>query len=701
MKPYKITNPCIPLVALLLTAFAGLCSAEPQEKIARVELMPNIPQPFEIRDWRQVTRDYLNLILDFERRGDFLPAVRWQDASHKMVSLPTYIGSNNGPEAINFLGAIVSGALIGLDMTSFRGENWALMSTNYLGDDGVCTNNPHGRTGNSFWYDTLPNILFFQVADLCPTAIDPGQLRGIAERWREACISLGAKEETSALPNFDHQAFNFGTMTPVDGTRIEPEAGAGIAWVELMAWQKFKDPKFLTAADWALRALEQKPAEANPLYESILPYGALAAARMNAELGRNYDLAKWLDWCFEPRDRPQARIWWGVLAERFGTYDCHGLVGSMRDTMGYGFTMNGFVWAGALAPVARYDTRYARAIGKWLLNLTNASRLFYANALPPEHQDARDWADRNDPSYCIAYEGLRKQALRCAAATDFKTVAGKIKSGSSEDTFGVNQRCEVLEAENGRLEHIWEFALIPGEHALWLSGWAEGTSAGADAAGPGKGITFSFSNSPEGPWTELFTVDPQKPERAYGRVLKEAGPRVYIKASATRPGTLHVDRLRIHCLNRNLSPYATGDPANHGWGPSNYGLYGSSYVGILGALVNRTEVAEILRLDLLKTDYFHAPAWPTFLYFNPHPVAKKVSLDVGEQPCHLYDAATHRFVARNARAATDIDLPPDSAAVIVVIPASAKLQTRNGRLLADERVVDFRICPALNQAMKP
>lgn len=39
--------------------------------------------------------------------------------------------------------------------------------------------------------------------------------------------------------------------------------------------------------------------------------------------------------------------------------------------------MNGFQQAAALAPVAKYDKRYARAIGKWLLNIANASRLFY------------------------------------------------------------------------------------------------------------------------------------------------------------------------------------------------------------------------------------------------------------------------------------------------------------------------------------
>ena len=64
------------------------------------------------------------------------------------------------------------------------------------------------------------------------------------------------------------------------------KAAAGIAWLEYMAWLRFKDPRFLTAADWAIRSLEERPVDQSPLYEVLLPYGALAAARMNAELGR-------------------------------------------------------------------------------------------------------------------------------------------------------------------------------------------------------------------------------------------------------------------------------------------------------------------------------------------------------------------------------------------------------------------------------
>ena len=68
--------------------------------------------------------------------------------------------------------------------------------------------------------------------------------------------------------------------------------------------------------------------------------------------------------------------------------------------------MNTFAQAGALVPVARYDPRYARALGKWMLNLTNAARLFYPGALPLEHESSADWS--GDPSHVIAYEGLRR-----------------------------------------------------------------------------------------------------------------------------------------------------------------------------------------------------------------------------------------------------------------------------------------------------
>ena len=78
--------------------------------------MPNLPQPYAMRDWSQVTRDYIDLVFDFDRRGDHLPLVRWLDDEQTMVSIPAYVGGEREPEAINYLAAVVSGSLVGLDM---------------------------------------------------------------------------------------------------------------------------------------------------------------------------------------------------------------------------------------------------------------------------------------------------------------------------------------------------------------------------------------------------------------------------------------------------------------------------------------------------------------------------------------------------------------------------------------------------------
>ena len=94
--------------------------------------MPSLPQPYAMHDWSQVTRDYLNLIFDFDQQGDHLPLVSWSDQSHKTISIPSYVGGPDQPEAVNYLAAVVSGSLVGLDMRSFRGQDWVSIATELL-----------------------------------------------------------------------------------------------------------------------------------------------------------------------------------------------------------------------------------------------------------------------------------------------------------------------------------------------------------------------------------------------------------------------------------------------------------------------------------------------------------------------------------------------------------------------------------------
>ena len=713
-------------VPLAVSAFPQTAAyAGTQQAISHVAEMPNLPSPYMMRDWSQVTRDYLAFAFDFDKKGEHLPLIRWTDDLHQMIWMPAYIGNKAGPESINVLGAVVSGALVGTDMRSFRGTDWVAMTENfYSPQDGIFLDWIGGRSGDSFWYDVLPNVLYFQIGALYPGDQHRDErMHAIAAKWHDACVALGGRVDPPALPNFDHTGFNLRTMQPFDNSiRIEPEGAAGIAWIEYTAWTKSKDSRFLTAADWALRALEKKPPDANPLYEVLLPYAALTAARMNAELKRNYDVAKLLNWCFEPRPAPQARPNWGVICGNWNGLDVSGLVGSNTDGGGYAFAMNTFQFAGTLAPVARYDGRYAHDLGKWLLNAANASRLFYPNAHPAENQSSFEWAAKYDPDAVIAYEGLRKwkRGASTAKTDSERPLAGKILAGNSASTHYCRESppdVQIIEETSvagiTRLEHVWQIQL-PAENERWLVVAADRRDGGH----AGNSFGFSIANSPDGPFAPAFTISgngPHAPNEIPAKtaeVPKHWKGKLYVKVASTDPSsaTKGRDQLRVDAMaisyQSKIGPYATGDLVTSWFDLvkdstvpivlyrptsviTDLGLYGSAHVGVMGGLVTLTNVEAILRWDLLKTDYFHAPAYPTSLVYNPHAQARSVEIDAGAAAVDIYDAAEHRFVARAVQGKTMIPMAPDSARVLVLVPHDGATVHDGARTLVNDVVIDY------------
>jgi len=708
----------IPAVAWLgagSKACFGESAAGVPTAIQRVEQMPNIPRPFAMRDWRQVTLDYIGLAFDFEQHGEHLPLIGWLNNGHTMVSFPSYVGGSRDPEAINYLAAVVSGSLVGLDMRTYRGHDWVSLGTNFFNPrEGVYVNRPGAGTGDSFWYDVFPNVLSYELNALYPGNVESDrQALAVALKWQEACLALGGKSDPLTLPNFDHTGLNLETMKAVEKGRIEPEGAAGIAWIEYMAWLRFKDSRFLTAAEWSIGALESRSAERSPLYEVLLPYGALIAARMNAELGDHHDVARLVNACFEPRGHPQARPGWGVIADRWNGLDAHGLVGSTTDGEGYAFAMNSFEWAGALAPLARYDTRYARDIAKWILNLANAARLFYANAQADKHQSCYAWARVYDPNAVIAYEGIRKWKRGAATATaDYRTVGGMIVQGSFVSTHLREEtppEVEVFEeslAGKVPFEHIWEFTL-PSERERWLVVSAKRIDGGHVR----NGFSFSFSSRPEGPYIPAFQVSVANPAGVAELPAALRG-KLYVKAESNDRSTgwsgrdrLSVDAMAIS-YRSSIGPFAQGDlvvsfidlikeatvpivlyrPASS---TTDLGLYGSSHVGILGGIIKKTSVEKILQLDLLKTDYFHPLAYPTYLYYNPYPAAKTVEIDVGPEARDIYDTVSEQYLQKDVHDIARITIPADTARVVVVASSGEQITHEGKRTLIGKVVVRY------------
>ena len=540
---------------LVIVLIAAKVDAQ-QINIPRIDLMPDIPQPYLMRDWKRVAQGYDSLVFDENLSGQYLPLVFFRGTSvnypdHSSFGLHTAIGTAypNAGEGINVIPAVVGASLVGIDKTNQFGQNWALMCEEYFNRrtaENIYLNHPVTSSGNDWWYETMPNVFFLQLNSLYPHLGDfDYQVKTLADQWLTATGFMGGSATPWAVPNLNYRAWKMSTMTPLETGVKEPEAAGAIAWILHNAYMITGERDYLTGAEWNLEFLDAYTG--NPSYELQLPYGVYTAARLNAELGTQYNIEKMLNWCF---DRGEIRGW-GSIVGKWGDYDCSGLIGEANDQgHDYAFAMNGYEQAGALVPMVRYDDRFATAIGKWVLNLANASRLFYPNYLPDDMQDNEDWAHTYDPDSYIGYESMK-------------------------------------ETKNGK------------------------------------------------------------------------------------------------------SPYATGDAMDGGWASTNLMLYGSSHIGILGGIIDTTNIEAILRLDLLKTDYYRNDAYASYLYYNPYDESKTVDLTLPAGTFDMYDGISNSYIAEGATGDTNLTIPSKEAIMLVIYPSGTSITTDGKKTYAGEIIIDY------------
>jgi len=540
------------LVVLLLISNQNIY---PQQiSISRIEQMPNLPAPYEMRNWEEATIGYDTFVFDFNLTGQYLPLIWWKTNTinypHISFGLHTVVGTTSplSAEAINVIPAVISASLVGIDKSSQNGYNWVLMCEEYFNKQNgayVYLNHPSGSNWDDWWYDVMPNLFFYQLYDLYPNTGDfEFQFTSVADRWLEAVEVMGGSTTSWHKPFMNFRAFNLETMTPYTSGVPEPEAAGALAWIFYNAYTETGDDKYRIGAEWALEFLNDLTS--NPAYELQLAYGVYIAARMNAEIGTTYNVEKLINWCFNVGSLRN----WGAILGHWGIYDVNGLIGEVNGSNDYAFLMNTFEQVGALVPLVRYDDRFARAIGKWVLNVSNAARLFYTKYLPDQNQDSEGWSHQYDPNSYIAHEAMR-------------------------------------ENQNGR------------------------------------------------------------------------------------------------------SPYATGDAIGGGWGLTNLALYGSSHIGILGGIIDTTNVEGILLLDLLKTDYFHTSAFPSYLVFNPFNADKVVEVNFGAGPYDIYDAAGNSFLLEGISGSTTITIPSDGVIIAVITPSGGIRTYYLDKLLVNDIVVDY------------
>ena len=551
----RISLPLAALIAALCGSVIASPSPTTQLSIDRVELMPNRPQPFQHKDFKTIARGLDKLLFDFEARGEHLPLIWWDDTKTNSpmrgFGFPSFVGRPSQTkgaehESITTMGALLGATLAGIDKSKEPlGHNWVEMTQVYFNSangQNVVLNRSEAETGHTYWYETFPQILFNCLIDRYPDTPRGAEImHTAAEQWHRGYEALAARP--GGL-NFDHTGFSLTKLQPRTDRWIEPDGASGIAWIMFSAYRKFGDEKYLRAAKDLCRYTNARAA--NPHYEINHLWGTYLAARLNAEHDTNYDVGRFINWCFEPSE---TRPGWGVGVGRWGDYECSGLATGVHNRGGYAFTMNTYVLAGTLVPLVRYDERYARAIGKWMLNAAQASRFFYPDEWPADMQSCP--GRKSDPPHVIAYEGLRKR-------------------------------------------------------------------------GPG-----------------------------------------------------------------GKSPYATGDAVEFGWGNTDYGIYGSGFVGMMAGIITPSDVEMIPQLDLLACDFFRDKAFLSYLYYNPYEQRREVSVEVGSSPVNIYDAVANDYIARNVTGTVKVPIAADSAVVVVLAPAVGKESFEGRKTLVDGVVIDF------------
>lgn len=141
------------------------------------------------------------------------------------------------------------------------------------------------------------------------------------------------------------------------------------------------------------------------------------------------------------------------------------------------------------------------------------------------------------------------------------------------------------------------------------------------------------------------------------------------------------------------APVAIGDGPNWVEGNpdvSQFSVYGSGHVGIAGAIIEKTDIPEILKLNCLATDFYRKDAYPTYLLYNPFDQEKTVTYQTQTATnVDLYDAISHQVLVKNVSKVDKITIPGLSSRLIIEIPSRSKIVLKEGKYYANDIIVSY------------
>ena len=445
-----------------------------QKNVSLVDDMPAIPQDFVLIDWQEKAQGYYNVAFNpkLSDKQNFLPLFRVFDVSGTRVGvIPAFVGLRedtgkepNGyltsnSEAVTFVNSVLSGSLIGVDMSDVYGEDYVSMCLQFINGEGVLTNWLGGASKTtSMWYMQYSTLQLFALADLYPGKTELVRAtRVVADKYYEALVVLGGGSEKGL--NMDIQSFDFKEMKPVTqmsnaGTWTEQDSASTIGLMMYWSYRRWGDDKFLRASLWCADYMDNLTM--NPQYEIAYVYCPYFMAMLNAEVGTNYDIKKQFEKILSTGS--DVRPGWGYTNVEINTDNNPALYGVCQTGNPYYWYMNTVEAAAAFIPVALYDQSFVNVIGKYILNAVNTSRYFYSDGPLADRLNAEATVWESEYAKYIPFEALH----------------GSTHDGTVHIKNGKIPQNAVLSLSGDPVEEDWDFQT---EHSMY-SGASTGKFGG-------------------------------------------------------------------------------------------------------------------------------------------------------------------------------------------------------------------------------
>ena len=224
-----------------------------QKEIRLVQYMPNIPFPYKMKNWKDIATKQDRLFYDFNAKGQNLPLIWWDDSQvnfpFRTFGLPSYVDKRrlggNSYESLPTMGSLISASLIGVDKSNDDGKDYVSMIRQFFNKKNgtnLILNGLDRKAGESFWYEIWPAMAYSMLVDLYPQKTEMQEpMKITVDNWYAAIQDLSEGRE---YPDFNFTAFNFKNRKGYyNKVWREPDAAAGLAWLQYISWIKYGDKK--------------------------------------------------------------------------------------------------------------------------------------------------------------------------------------------------------------------------------------------------------------------------------------------------------------------------------------------------------------------------------------------------------------------------------------------------------------------------